>query len=661
MDLEAQTLCHLCANIDTSKIHSLQPEDEAYAVTHHSHFEDLKQSAANGCSLCQLFYQEIEQYRGTKSKYFNRGQLRIVFQAVDVDGKPKVRVEYRDAAIDRHSYHLVSTSDDLNRLLTPIPDLDLCAQWLYKCSGRDVHSRAVHANCPALIETKLPSRVLSVGTAPGDSIKLVETDGAEGIYACLSHCWGTAPVTARTLRSNFEQHLQGFDLEYLPRTFRDAVAVCRALDLPYLWIDSLCIVQDDSDDWDRECVQMCSIYQNAALTIAASSSENANGGFLRVRKQSTSSPVTIPSKTPDGTAYTISSWPRSAAGSWLSSLELPPAALLERAWVVQECLLSPRMLFFHEEELYFDCFAGRFREAYPDIAHRHHPQDSFERAQYNKIALNPSSPAESEQSLVDIWFSVVHEYSLTQLSFQGDILPALSGLAKALGQRSEEMEVPLGNYAAGLWTDKDNFYKCLLWYATGKKKQYRFSCEETLPSWSWTSSHRTVDHFLHDSDKHPLYGAAIEVYSIDVQPSGLNPNGSVQPGASIRMAGYLHNYSIRPSSRWRSARNARSKRRLSVWSVETNDQPSLELASFDPDAPVFASEDQGENVTCLSVCIDMNINWYGIMLKEIGIKTYRRVGICQVDRINHLSASPEEVKLRMDMWKGGTWQEFTLM
>ncbi|KAF2161282.1 hypothetical protein M409DRAFT_59282 [Zasmidium cellare ATCC 36951] len=488
----AQRLCRRCENIDTAIIQSLQPEDEPYTVTHHVNFDALEQSAAAGCSLCRLFHQETDEYRGTKLKYFNRGQLSIVFQAIEADGNTKVRVEYRDAVVDRHPYHLVSTADNLNRLLSEYPDLKLCARWLHRCSGQDQETRAGHRNCPTLVEVKLPTRVLKVGSHSGDPITLVETDGTRGVYACLSHCWGTSPVSASTLRSNLHHHLQGFPLEYLPRTFRDAVTVCRYLHLPYLWIDSLCIVQDDPQDWDGECVQMCSIYQNAALTIAASSSENAEGGILRLRKQPTSSPCLIPSKTSGGPAYVISPWPRSAAGSWLSSLELPPAALLERAWVVQECLLSPRILFFHEDELYFDCFAGRFREAYPDIAHRHHPQDSFDRAQYNKMTLNPSNLAHPEQHLVDIWFSIVHEYSLTQLSYQGDVLPALSGLAKALAQRSKQIEAPLGDYAAGLWTEKDVFNKCLLWYATGKRKQYRFPCEESLPSWSWASSHPSL-------------------------------------------------------------------------------------------------------------------------------------------------------------------------
>lgn len=654
---QAQTLCHLCSKIDTVLIDSLKPEDAAYVVAHHD-FGALEQSAADGCSLCKLFHHEIEQYRGTKSKYFNRGQLNIFFQAVDVDGRTKVLVEYRDTAVDRHSYHLLSTDDKLNRLLTPFPDLRLCSRWLNTCCGP---SQTAHGNCPALLDVKLPSRVLAVGTLPDDPVKLVETGNTKGTYACLSHCWGSAPVSTRTLHSNLEQHLQGFPLVYLPQTFRDAVIVCRSLGLPYLWIDSLCIIQDSSKDWESECVQMCSIYQNAALTIAASSSESADGGFLHPRKRQTCTSCLIPPKNPDGPAYIISAWPRSVAGSWLSSLELPPAALLERAWVVQECLLSPRMIFFYEDELYFDCFAGRFREAYPDIAHRHHPQNSFQIAQYNKIALSPSNIAPFEENLLDIWFSIVHEYSLTHLSYQSDVLPALSGLAESVALRSNQVKAHLGDYVAGLWSHKDQFYKCLLWHATEKRKQYRIPAEENLPSWSWASCHRTVDHFIHGNDKHPLFDIDIEVDHFDVHLTGLNPYGSVQLGASIHMSGYLKAYIIKTSSHWRTSRNGRSKRRLSVWTTETGDASSVELVGFDPDSPDFANEGRDEEVVGLSVCVNVHLHWYGLVLQEVGPKTYRRVGICEVNRAEHLSASPEQVHGRMTMRRAGIWQDFILV
>ncbi|KAK0750915.1 heterokaryon incompatibility protein-domain-containing protein [Schizothecium vesticola] len=99
-------------------------------------------------------------------------------------------------------------------------------------------------------------------------------------YAALSHCWANRPTT-RTLTSTLAAHLVALP-HPLPQTFADAVAVTRALDIPYLWIDSLCIVQDDRADWAREASLMGDVYANALVTVAADAAAagGAEGGFL---------------------------------------------------------------------------------------------------------------------------------------------------------------------------------------------------------------------------------------------------------------------------------------------------------------------------------------------------------------------------------------------
>ncbi|WAO94579.1 HET domain-containing protein [Fusarium falciforme] len=104
--------------------------------------------------------------------------------------------------------------------------------------------------------------------------------GRRGRYACLSYCWGKSEFTVTT-RGNLKGHLElGIELKGLPQTFQDAVEVARELKLRYLWIDALCIIQDEDDheDWKRECGNMASIYRNSYLTIAAAWATSANGG-----------------------------------------------------------------------------------------------------------------------------------------------------------------------------------------------------------------------------------------------------------------------------------------------------------------------------------------------------------------------------------------------
>lgn len=107
----------------------------------------------------------------------------------------------------------------------------------------------------------------------------METNGQCGRWIALSHCWGDAwnrPL--QTTQANIWSHLEGIDLKRMPKTFQDAVVVAKAMGIRYLWIDSLCIVQDDLKDWKQESRVVGTIYQNATITIAATHSRNSSEG-----------------------------------------------------------------------------------------------------------------------------------------------------------------------------------------------------------------------------------------------------------------------------------------------------------------------------------------------------------------------------------------------
>jgi hypothetical protein len=94
--------------------------------------------------------------------------------------------------------------------------------------------------------TSLPRRVLNVGSSPSNIVRIVETAQSSGSYTALSHCWGLdANLETRTLKENIEARYVGFDMGLLPKTFRDAITVTRQLGIQYVWIDNLCIIQDD--------------------------------------------------------------------------------------------------------------------------------------------------------------------------------------------------------------------------------------------------------------------------------------------------------------------------------------------------------------------------------------------------------------------------------
>jgi hypothetical protein len=143
---------------------------------------------------------------------------------------------------------------------------DLVTSWYATC-------RLEHDVCNTRKHTEGPRRLLYIGqesTGPSDTIRLVECDvNAPPDFIALSHSWGPGehkPV--KTIRNNIEKHKIGIETAALSRTFRDAVAVGRRLGEKYLWIDSLCTVQDDDQDTAREILRMPAIYEGAQLTTA---------------------------------------------------------------------------------------------------------------------------------------------------------------------------------------------------------------------------------------------------------------------------------------------------------------------------------------------------------------------------------------------------------
>ncbi|KAH6998817.1 heterokaryon incompatibility protein-domain-containing protein [Ilyonectria sp. MPI-CAGE-AT-0026] len=138
-----------------------------------------------------------------------------------------------------------------------------------------------------------PDRVLDLGGSLESTIRLLETRNQPGYYACLSHRWGSAQPL-RILSRNKETFQQGIPMVMLPKTFQDAVSTRQRLSIRYLWIDSLCIVQDSDEEWQRKSSKTATIFENAYHT----------------------------------------NWP-----------------LLTRAWVFQERLLSPQILHFMNNRL----------------------------------------------------------------------------------------------------------------------------------------------------------------------------------------------------------------------------------------------------------------------------------------------------------------------
>jgi hypothetical protein len=216
--------------------------------------------------------------------------------------------------------------------------------WIHSCDQN-------HA-CQPKSETLLPTRVLDVGENQSNSLRLVSlTRGhrISGKYLALSHRWGSPTIHKmfQTLTSNLETFKEGIEVRSLPRTFRQAVEITRSLRVQYLWIDSLCIVQDDPEDWDHESKLMEQVFSSAYITIAATCSNGTNDGFLKER------PERICIKMIKGDAFYFVC---EAIDNFVIDVE--QAELNKRGWVLQERALSRRTIHFTDKQCYWECGGG---------------------------------------------------------------------------------------------------------------------------------------------------------------------------------------------------------------------------------------------------------------------------------------------------------------
>lgn len=155
----------------------------------------------------------------------------------------------------------------------------LIARWLHNCLEN-------HEKCHNTKASTLPSRVIDIGDDSFNrDIRLVSTGGSTGVYTALSHCWGKTQIITST-RSSRSQWEKNVPWDRLSKTFQDAITVTRRLGVPYIWIDSLCITQDDEDDWQIESQKMSAIYEGALLVISATLSADGTGGCFSYRAPS---------------------------------------------------------------------------------------------------------------------------------------------------------------------------------------------------------------------------------------------------------------------------------------------------------------------------------------------------------------------------------------
>jgi hypothetical protein len=271
--------------------------------------------------------------------------------------------------------------------------------------------------------------------------------------------------------------MNGFDFSILCRTMRDAVVITRSIGIRYLWIDALCIIQDDYDDWAREALMMAQVYTRSFITIAGSSSADGDGGCFYPTSKGPSAKLkwTLAGRTaPEEVGFR-----KGNINRFRDAVLNGP--LNKRAWVLQERSLSPRILYYTKDGLFWECEEAISMDGNTPI--ENWLLWDIPKAKGFELAASGLPDSKSEWSLYQYWGDLVQRYTACQLTNESDRLPALSGLAKvwakAFGFR----------YVAGIMVEI--LPEELLWRRQESRHLSRSIKNRSklsgLPSWSWCS------------------------------------------------------------------------------------------------------------------------------------------------------------------------------
>jgi hypothetical protein len=334
----------------------------------------------------------------------------------------------------------------------------------------------------------MPTRVIDVHPHKDTStVCIIRTNGKRAHYVALSHCWG-GPITPVLTTKNLDEFQKELLVQQLPANFRDAITITQKLGIKYLWVDSLCILQDSKKDWEQESKRMGTVYRDATVTLSAFASRGSKEGIIKnlAAPRTASRPVARLKLSADSdTTHTVQIQAEDIED--LRHLEAS-GPLAVRGWCLQESILSPRQLYYGRQQIYWRCPAG-YAAADGTESGSSVPLMTFPNMSehlYSDILRCPSRDLSKDASGLDDlladYYELLTRYSRRRLTFGSDKLAAWSGIAQrfhsAIG----------GEYLAGLWSS--DLAMGLLWGFSGDGHDH--VPEYRAPSWSWAI---TDDHF----------------------------------------------------------------------------------------------------------------------------------------------------------------------
>lgn len=425
--------------------------------------------------------------------------LRLMRQALPYDKKANfvlTELEVDPMKIDGSTV----AKSSMRRSIPACIDLGLVRNWLNNCRYHTFCMRNREAQWANMAQTFYTSGFRLINVFEGRLV--VKTEPCK--YIALSYVWGQAALSGLcTNKENLltlqqpssldKSHTQYGVSKRIPKTIADAISFCRLIGQRYLWVDSLCIVQNDPDEKRRLIHGMSSVYENADLTLVALSGVDADAGLAGISPRG---PDTDNCGREhlfheiDGTCSIVT--------GRISLIEqIQCSSWNARGWTYQEQLLSQRKLYFASGEVFYECAHETLREGYAFETSRDSvslespgyarnpivdPRDDVQpRNTLQMTQMKATAPHEWDTEFQKI----VSVYTRRNLKHPGDILHALTGVYNKLYSSSNWDGLGIGALQ-GL--PMRCFSRALLWYTPNPCQTRRSDASGASPStWSWVS------------------------------------------------------------------------------------------------------------------------------------------------------------------------------
>ncbi|ORY08584.1 heterokaryon incompatibility protein-domain-containing protein [Clohesyomyces aquaticus] len=567
---ESERLCSSCLSLGrlTAKHWDAVNKFREITANHHHSVSALLESVRGGCHLCGLLLIAWEQNCSLSQESNGDWVGKAETNSVSLDSEIKLRFQ-------RVQTKIQLTGVEVDEVQITI----LCGDMLPGMAGQlictpiDSNLRALPATChPSANDTNtgssasfsrikawldictsshpacsqadsqpppLPTRVIAVGQKGSSTCYLVSGENKSGFYATLSHCWGNPanrPLT--TTDQTLALRQQGIGDDELPKTFQDAVQVCREIGIEYLWIDSLCIIQEQKSqaDWAKEAPSMGFVYGNSTLTICAAAAADSTKGCFKERLGLICWPCPIDLF---GQRCYVSRYPtknEESRGDPGDRDGMPWNSLAKRAWVLQEQVLSRRSVIFSEHRLIWRCPTLSTSEKYP-LGIPHAPNITVDNHRIFHCIINGITlfmPKDPKVDIYTCWYRLVEDFTSRRLTYENDKLPAIAGIARRFAATAND------SYHGGLW--KRDLVLGLLWHSTMLTAGVTTKAARA-PSWSWASVNCGVSfsHMLSagsDAARIPL-SPLLDILNVsDPQTHEDHPFGMTSK-ASLRLSGVL--------------------------------------------------------------------------------------------------------------------------